>query len=78
MPGIVLTGSVPTFYKIPVSVDLVRHVRLGTYPPHATIVHEHLVDLPSPPLLLREGMKPLGNRAAILRSYEGFKSVIGI
>jgi hypothetical protein len=78
MPGIILNGTMPTFYKIPVTPNLKHHVYHGTYPSEPTIVSVHVPDLPSPHHHHSEGMKPLDNRLAILRYYEAFKHIIGI
>ncbi|KAH9018551.1 hypothetical protein EDB84DRAFT_1626222 [Lactarius hengduanensis] len=55
MPGIIQTGTMPTFYKIPVTTDLMRNVWFGTYPSEPTIVSVHIPDLPSPHSPLCEG-----------------------
>jgi hypothetical protein len=73
MPGIVLAGTTPTFYKIPVTNNLVRHVRHGIYPSEPTVVSAQVPDLPD-----NGGMKPLENRQALLRYYEAFKRTVGI
>ncbi|RPD76821.1 hypothetical protein L226DRAFT_559068 [Lentinus tigrinus ALCF2SS1-7] len=78
IPGIVLLGTTPIFYKVPVTADLVRHIAHGTYPPEKTVVLAHVPPLPNPSLRYSKGMKPLDNRQAILGSYEAFKSVVGI
>ncbi|KZT04744.1 uncharacterized protein LAESUDRAFT_657346 [Laetiporus sulphureus 93-53] len=78
MPGIVLVGTTPTFYKIPVTAELARHIAHGTYPVERTVVSSHVPDLPRPTRRYSEGMKPLDNRQAILRCYEAFKRVVGI
>ena len=78
MPGIVLIGTTPTFYKIPVTTGLVRHVAEGTYPPEKTIVFAHIPEVPRPNRRWSEGMKPLDNRAVILSCYEAFKRIVGI
>ncbi|OJT14757.1 hypothetical protein TRAPUB_8688 [Trametes pubescens] len=75
MPGIALIGTAPTFYKVPDTADLVRHIHHGTYPPHPTVVSVHVSDLLR---RLSEGMKPLDNRQAILRCYDAFKGIVGI
>lgn len=78
MPGIVLTGTAPTFYKIPVSSNLVRDVHHGTYPLVPTVVSAHGPTLPRPRRGHSEDMKPLDNRQALLRCFEAFKRVVGI
>jgi hypothetical protein len=50
MPGIVMEGTVPKFYKIPVTKDLLEHVAHGTYPPdpiRVRSVHLPFLDLTS-------------------------------
>ncbi|KAI8968702.1 hypothetical protein BD414DRAFT_450567 [Trametes punicea] len=78
IPGIVLVGTSPTFYKIPVTANLVHHVACGTYPPETTIVSAHLPAIPRPRRRYSEGMKPLDNSRAILQCYEAFKRIVGI
>lgn len=78
MPGIVLAGTMPNFFKIPITSNLVRHVQEGTYPPEPTVVSIHVPDLPRPRNRYKEGMRPLDNRQALLRYYEAFKRIVGI
>ncbi|KAH8984576.1 hypothetical protein EDB86DRAFT_3118348 [Lactarius hatsudake] len=78
MPGIIQTGTMPTFYKIPVTTDLMRNVWFGTYPSEPTIVSVHIPDLPSPHHRYAKGMEPLDNRQAVLCCYEAFKHIVGI
>jgi hypothetical protein len=66
MPGITLTGSLPIFYKIPVTTHLAENIEAGTYPAEPTIIYAHLPALTCPTQHLYEGMKPLDNRATIL------------
>ena len=72
IPGITMTGTMPTFYKIPVTCDLVHAVHLGIYPPQKTVVFAHSPDVPRYGL----GMTHLGNRGIILSCYEAFKQFI--
>ena len=76
IPGIILVGSSPTFFKIPVTSELAQAVESGEYPIAPTIVHAHLPDLPRPAQRLNEGMKPLDNRRHILSCYEAFKRFV--
>ncbi|KAK0443571.1 hypothetical protein EV421DRAFT_1890776 [Armillaria borealis] len=78
MPGIVMLGTTPTFYKIPVSQSLLYHIRNGTYPPDLTQVTCCAVPVPRPARRYSEGMKPLDNRKEIFRCYEAFKAIVGI
>ncbi|KAF9555688.1 hypothetical protein CPC08DRAFT_121445 [Agrocybe pediades] len=78
MAGIVMDGTVPTFFKIPVSQELVAHVQHGTYPPTPTVVTYCSPPVPHPARLSIDGMKPLSNRRPILSCFEAFKSIVGI
>ncbi|KAJ7696627.1 hypothetical protein B0H14DRAFT_3529712 [Mycena olivaceomarginata] len=73
VPGILLVGTSPTFYTVPLTEELVRCVERGETP---TIVAVHLPDLPRPHRQWVEGMKPLDNRRIILECYEAFKAFI--
>ena len=76
IPGIILVGSSPTFYKIPVTKELAQAVVLGRFPATPTIVYAHLPAVPRPARRLGEGMKPLDNRRHILACYEAFKHFV--
>lgn len=76
IPGIVMIGSFPTFYKIRVTQELAKAVAHGTFPTERFIVYSHTPVLPRPRRRLSEGMKPLDNRKIILQCYEAFKKFI--
>jgi hypothetical protein len=76
IPGITLTGTSPTFFKVPVTQELADAVEFGVYPAAPTIVYAHLPYLPRPARRLSEGMKPLDNRSQILSCYEAFKQFV--
>lgn len=76
IPGIVMTGTLPTFFKIPITQQLVTAIEVGMHPAQPTTVAVHLPELP--PNLRWRGMKPLDNRQQFLRYYEAFKAIIGI
>lgn len=78
MPGIVMVGTSPTFFKIPITKELVSHVSHGTYPPTPTIVTFCFPPVPRPARRRSDGMKPLDNRREILKCYEAFKVIVGI
>ncbi|KAF9024647.1 hypothetical protein BDZ89DRAFT_1162142, partial [Hymenopellis radicata] len=78
MPGIVIAGTSPTFFKIPVSKTLATHIRGGTYPPDITTVTFCQPPVPRPAQRRMEGMVPLDSRRQILSCYEAFKTVVGI
>jgi len=71
--GITLKGTMPTFYKIPISMELATAVRQGVSPESPTTVYVHVPDIPGS---LSEGMRPLGNRSVILSCFEAFKKFI--
>ena len=73
MPAIVLTGSSPTFLKIPVTKELAQAVELGQFPTTPTTVCAHLPVVPSPTLHLCDILKPLDNQRQILACFEAFK-----
>ncbi|KAI9458774.1 hypothetical protein F5148DRAFT_1287320 [Russula earlei] len=78
IPGIVMVGTSPSFFKIPVTQSLSTHIRHGTYPPEVTCVTYCYPPVPRPARRLSEGMKPLDNRREILKCYEAFKAIVGI
>ncbi|KAK0468586.1 hypothetical protein IW261DRAFT_1372952 [Armillaria novae-zelandiae] len=76
LPGIIMTGTSPVFYKIPVTTELADSVSMGQYSPTRTVVHAHLPPVPRPARRLSEGMRPLDNRVTILACYEAFKQFV--
>jgi hypothetical protein len=78
IPGIIMTGTTPTFYKISVTPQLEHSVRHGLFPSQPTRVAMHQATVPRPNHRWSEGMKPLDSRSEILKCYEAFKAVIGI
>ncbi len=72
MAGIVMGGSMPTFYKIPVTPELVRAVESGERPEEETVVHAYRPEVPRP----EEGMRPLDNRPIILSCFEAFRQLL--
>ncbi|KAF8336529.1 uncharacterized protein EI90DRAFT_3119778 [Cantharellus anzutake] len=78
MPGIVMVGTSPAFFKIPVTQTLSDHIAHGTYPPAETQVTYCYPPVPRPARRRSEGMKPLDNRREMLKCYEAFKAIVGI
>ena len=72
MPGIVMDGTMPTFYKIPITPELVTAIEAGEQPEHETVVHAYLPEVPRP----EEGMRALDNRYIILSCFEGFRQFL--
>ena len=73
MAGITMTGTSPTFFKIPITSELMEAVRLGQYPPTPTVVMMHLPEVRRPARRLSEGMRPLDSRGKILACFQAFK-----
>ncbi|KIL00813.1 hypothetical protein PAXRUDRAFT_540334 [Paxillus rubicundulus Ve08.2h10] len=78
MPGIVMVGTSPAFFKIPVTQTLSTHIRYGTYSPEEIRVARCYPPVPRPARRRSEGMKPLDNRREIFKCYEAFKVIVGI
>jgi hypothetical protein len=78
MPGIIMVGTSPVFFKIPVTQTLSTHIHYGTYPPEETRVTYCYPPVPRPDRLSSEAMKPLDNRRDSLKCYEAFKGIVGI
>ncbi|KAI5992036.1 hypothetical protein F5J12DRAFT_727114 [Pisolithus orientalis] len=78
IPGIVMVGTSPVFFKISVTRTLSAHICHGTYPPEETRVTYGYPPVPRPARRRSEGMKPLDNRREILKCYEAFRVIAGI
>jgi len=76
MAGIVMIGTSPTFFKIPVTRDLMAAVQRGQYPDTPTVVAMHQPQLPRALRRLSEGMRPLDNRRVIVACLEAFKQFV--
>ncbi|KAJ7115539.1 hypothetical protein C8R43DRAFT_1113028 [Mycena crocata] len=62
--GIVMYGTAPTFYKIPITSEPVTAIARAQFPQNATILY------------LREGMVPLENRGVVFQCLAAFKQVV--
>ncbi|KAI5984678.1 hypothetical protein EDD15DRAFT_1723430 [Pisolithus albus] len=78
MPGIIMLGTHPTFFKIPVTEELLQAVQTGQFPPTPTVVSMHVPTLPRPAERFREGMQPLDNRRIIIAYFEAFKQFVNL
>jgi hypothetical protein len=76
MPGIIMVGTAPVFYKIPVTAALEGCVINGIYPQATTTVYAHYPNVPRPDDFWLEGMRPLDNRKIVLSCYEAFKQFV--
>ncbi|KAG7085784.1 hypothetical protein E1B28_003325 [Marasmius oreades] len=73
--GITIFSTVPTFYKIPITSDLLRSVRTGQFPPQQTVVHKLITPFPFRKTY-RNGMHPLENRRIVLQCFEALKRFV--
>jgi hypothetical protein len=73
--GIIMIGTAPTFYQIPVSEALVEAVGTGQYPPVATVVRKLFPPVHNMRDHLCDGMVPLANRQIILQCLGAFRQV---
>jgi len=71
-----MKGTIPTFFKIPVTTQLVTAIRDGQYRTTSTHVGFHIPEMPRPSQCWTEGMKPLDNREHLLKCYEAFKDIV--
>jgi len=86
MPGIIMDGTIPTFYKIPITPELVRAVEYGEHPKEETVVHVYRpeVYIPGyhPEVYILEGTSPeegirrLDNRYIIFSCFAAFKKFV--
>jgi len=76
MPAILMIGTYPVFYRIPVSSELDLSVGSLSYPAAETKVTKCSPELPRPSMRYGEGMVPLDNRAVILRHFEAFRRYV--
>lgn len=74
--GITMTGTAPTFYKIPVTGDLLHSLATSQYPSQVTTVERFIPPVPLPGRLESDGMKPLVNRYIIFQCLEAFKQFV--
>ncbi|KAI0682600.1 hypothetical protein C8Q76DRAFT_862959 [Earliella scabrosa] len=72
--AISLQYTAPTFYKIPITAELVEHVANGTYPSTRTVVERLEMDLPDPKAA-REGFGSLQNREMLVRYCRAFRDM---
>ncbi|KAF8509046.1 hypothetical protein JB92DRAFT_2832125 [Gautieria morchelliformis] len=75
-PGIIMHGTAPVFYLIPVTEELSEAVMRGRPPTIETVVKEYIPDVLRMNKQRSEGMMPLDNRVIIVKCYEAFKRFI--
>ncbi|KAF9481043.1 hypothetical protein BDN70DRAFT_575000 [Pholiota conissans] len=69
IPGIIMTGTLPTFFKIPITQELARSVESGQPTATPTLINGHVPGVLHP----KDGMMPLDNRRVLLQCFEAFK-----
>ncbi|KAJ7508171.1 hypothetical protein B0H11DRAFT_1792850 [Mycena galericulata] len=74
--GIVMSGTAPTFYKIPISEGLVDAISRAQYPPNVTVVSKLVPPVPNLDSYMSDGMVPLENRRVIFQCLEAFKQFV--
>src|ERR1700733_13313243 len=60
IPGIIMIGTAPIFYKVNVTAALVECIETAQYPAQVTNVHKLVPPIQRPLGLQDEGMRPLG------------------
>lgn len=73
IPAILMIGTYPVFYRIPVSAELSLSIASLSYPEVETVVTKFSPEMPRPESKYVEGMQPLDNRTIILRYFEAFR-----
>lgn len=74
--GITMIGTAPTFYKIPVTDEILISLATSQYPTGVTTVTKLVPPVPFPERLANDGMKPLVNRRIILQCFEAFRQFL--
>jgi len=73
VPAILMIGTYPVFYKIPVSAELSLSIASLGYPATETVVTKCSPSVPRPSRRHRDGMDPLDSRTSILQHLEAFR-----
>jgi len=71
-----MIGTAPTFYKIPVTDEILISLATSQYPTQVTTVTKLVPPVPFPERLANDGMKPLVNRRIILQCFEAFRQFL--
>ncbi|KIL65191.1 hypothetical protein M378DRAFT_1039664 [Amanita muscaria Koide BX008] len=61
--GITMIGTAPTFYKIPVTKELLISLATTQYPPQVTTVEKLIPPVPSPERLVNDGYEAFAQQA---------------
>jgi len=74
IPGIVMFGTCPTFYKIPITNLLAECVRQGNVPTSDTLVEKYVI--PNLPFNLSDALLSRENAQHIVMCYEAFRKFV--
>ncbi|KAK7006668.1 hypothetical protein R3P38DRAFT_2728232 [Favolaschia claudopus] len=74
--GIVMLGTAPTFYKIPISTELATAIGRAQYPTQVTFVSKLVPPVPNLANYISEGMVPLENRRIVFQCLTAFKQFL--
>ena len=75
-PAIIMVGTAPIFYRIPITAELVNCVESGSLPPQVTVVQRCVPPVPNPIAYPEEGLVSLANRAIVLQCFQAFKAFV--
>ena len=67
-----MNGIMPTFYKIPVTPELITGVEAGEQPEQEAVVYAYRPEVPRP----EERMRPLDNCPIVLSCFEAFRQFL--
>ncbi|OJA10227.1 hypothetical protein AZE42_11608 [Rhizopogon vesiculosus] len=73
--GIIMCGTAPIFYKIPIIQKLVDAISYAQHPPNQIVVDRLIPPVPCQLQYTSEGMAPLENRRIVIQYLEAFKQV---
>lgn len=76
IPGLTMAGTLPVFYKVPVTMELAQAVQSGTRPNTPTHVLAHIPSIPRAVSRFSEAMIPLDNRRVLMECFEAFKQYV--
>lgn len=76
-----MIGTVPVFYKIPITEELADAVARGAGPEQTTVVQKFVPPVPIPgnwndSEYRHQGIVPLNNRQTLFRCYEEFRKFV--
>ncbi|TDL16363.1 hypothetical protein BD410DRAFT_731489 [Rickenella mellea] len=74
--GILITGTAPVFYQIPITQDLLSAIAAGKRPKDVTVVRKFTPPVENPAAYIQKGMIPLDNRRIILQCFAAFKDLL--